>query len=110
MSPEARYPRLVVATSYLNPFDNTPALTAALGDYRGPVLFDLLFAVGPYSNRFLALAQYTPDATAWRPKVVAQPDTASRQALHTFYRDHPRLAEGSVLSWFDRRRLARGRL
>jgi len=93
---------IVIATSWENPFDDLPALEQELAGMAGPILFDLLCAVGPAHNRFL---------TAWfdgrrlvpqSVKPVTQLDPVAASVISSYYRTHPDPFSASVLSAYDR--------
>ncbi|WP_020374193.1 type II toxin-antitoxin system RnlB family antitoxin [Sulfobacillus thermosulfidooxidans] len=58
--PQSVYTAIIIATSWANPFDELTTLEHELKQQgiSGTILFDLLCAVGPSSNRFLAV-QFT---------------------------------------------------
>lgn len=51
--PNTPYAAVVLATSFLNPFDDLSAIATDLAGCPGTVLFDLLLAVGQSSHRYL---------------------------------------------------------
>jgi len=104
------YPRIVIATSFLNPFDELTAIERALDGFRGNVLFDLLCAVGPNANRFVVA---TFDGTRFvlsTMKPVIVQDAEIHALLIRFYTENPLALKASVLSRFHQWRLSHGAL
>ena len=104
------YHRVVIATSFLNSFDQLTDIEKELSDFHGSVLFDLLLAVGPNSNRFLDVMFDGAQFVISTIKPVSVLDAKIHAFLTKFYSENRGVLEASVLSRFDQLRLRKGKL
>ncbi|WP_053958095.1 type II toxin-antitoxin system RnlB family antitoxin [Sulfobacillus thermosulfidooxidans] len=104
------YSRLVIAMSFMNPFDDLTSIEHDLLGFQGKVLFDLLFAVGPTANRFVESFFNGKHFVMASVKPVVIHDAHLKALLHSFYTAYPHAIDASILSRWDRLRLQKGKI
>jgi hypothetical protein len=103
------YSHVVIATSFRNPLHDLSTVEAdcAHQHLHGVILFDLLLAVGPTRQRFLAGEFSGTHFIVWASDSISSHDPLLMTQLDDFYRQHPHMLRRGVLSRHERLQLTR---